>query len=253
MAGLIYETDYNVRPINVSQNLKFDLPTMVSEMIDCSGQQTDKLHGREGDPAEQEGLTWVLVQYLLKIDRLPDMHEDIILGTQPTQYNRFFAYRDFWIKDQAGDRIVEMHSVFALMDMKTRKLARMKDAYVEHYGTPKIKNLVRMPKVSPVDKEEAFFNDYRVRFFDIDYNRHVNNANYLIWSLDVLPEDFLLSHELKNLNITFEKEIYYGDTIRSFAEIEEKEGGLVVTRHSIETEGQANSHVECEWLKIKND
>ena len=35
---------------------------------------------------------------------------------------------------------------------------------------------------------------YRVRFYDIDSNQHVNNAMYFNWIIDVLGYDFLTTH-----------------------------------------------------------
>ena len=63
---------------------------------------------------------------------------------------------------------------------------------------------------------------YRVRFYDIDSNQHVNNAMYFNWLMDVLGYEFLIKHEVTQVTIRFDREVAYGHLIESHFQINEK-------------------------------
>lgn len=44
---------------------------------------------------------------------------------------------------------------------------------------------------------------------------HVNNANYLQWMLEVVPENICNDHQLASLKIHYKKETTYGSSILS--------------------------------------
>ena len=48
-----------------------------------------------------------------------------------------------------------------------------------------------------------------------DENQHVNNAQYLPWAESVLPEEYMISHQLKELWIEYRKEVPAGHTIHA--------------------------------------
>ena len=58
---------------------------------------------------------------------------------------------------------------------------------------------------------------FDVRFDDLDVNRHVNNANYIVWGFEPLDFDFRREHKLKIVDMVFKKEITYGSKVLSLA------------------------------------
>ena len=66
------------------------------------------------------GLTWVITNYSMEINRLPRVGEVISVTTQAMEYNKFFCYRNFWIHDEDGEELVKIESVFVLMDFGNR-------------------------------------------------------------------------------------------------------------------------------------
>lgn len=40
---------------------------------------------------------------------------------------------------------------------------------------------------------------------DTDFNRHINNAAYLVWALDSLPDSWLKNHQLTEFTCISEK------------------------------------------------
>mgnify|MGYP000688892819 FL=1 len=56
----------------------------------------------------------------------------------------------------------------------------------------KTKKLLRGPRYKAL--ENPIETLYRVRYFDLDMNGHVNNSKYLEWMLDVFDLDFLTKY-----------------------------------------------------------
>ena len=70
--------------------------------------------------------------------------------------------------------------------------------------------------------------EFKIRFDDIDVNQHVNNANYIVWAFETLPKEFKDTHKIKTLDMVFKKEIKFGNTVVSEAQIDDNLAKIVV-------------------------
>jgi len=52
-----------------------------------------------------------------------------------------------------------------------------------------------------------------VRYADIDFNLHANNAKYIEWAMDCLETDLVTSHRVKRFQINFNAEARLSDTL----------------------------------------
>ncbi|MBF0468757.1 MAG: hypothetical protein HQK61_07720 [Desulfamplus sp.] len=73
---------------------------------------------------------------------------------------------------------------------------------------------------------------FKVRMHDLDLNGHVNNAIFVEWAVETVPEEVLSRFFPAVIDVVFNKESLYGDTIISHTEIS-KPSGLPITYHSI--------------------
>ena len=164
----------------------------------------------------KHNLAWFLLKYRLEFDDYPEGIYDLTIKTEPRGYNKMFAYRDFYIMH--GDKqIGRATSTWTLVDLTTKSmsnaaevLANNKYMYLHdkreddlNYGK------IRLPEKFDLSK---FF---EVRFDDLDVNKHVNNANYIVWAIEPLDFEFRRSHKLKTVDMMFKKEITYGNTVLS--------------------------------------
>lgn len=218
---------------------------LINMIILVSTDQSDSLGITEKDLTNL-GFGWVITQYLIDISRIPHIDENLTLTTEAVSYNRFFCYRDFWVHDEAGNECAHIHAVFVLMDHKTRKMTRVLPEVIEPFGAEYTRRIERLEKPVGIMKEDtiAAKKSYDVRFFDIDPNQHVNNSKYFDWLLDSLSEDFLMSHDLKHMNIKYEKEIHYGHKIDSLVVIDN-----LTTHHQIKIGDDVYCEADCEWTK----
>ncbi|KRL57809.1 oleoyl-[acyl-carrier protein] thioesterase [Paucilactobacillus oligofermentans DSM 15707 = LMG 22743] len=227
---------------NVTVGMLINLAILVSE------KQSDAV-GLGPDIVGQFGGGWVITNYNIEITKLPKVGETVVLSTRATSYNRYFAFREFWIRDQAGNEYAHIASIFVYMDLTTRKMVQIPNEILQPFHSEEVKRIPRVGKLEAITSEELLLRqDYHVRYFDIDANQHVNNAHYFDWMLDVLGEDFMKTHRLKKMLIKYELEVRYGkDLVTSEVAIDD---ATLMTKHRIGTQGNLNAEANCWWEKL---
>ncbi|MEN0005004.1 MAG: hypothetical protein AAF798_12695, partial [Bacteroidota bacterium] len=54
---------------------------------------------------------------------------------------------------------------------------------------------------------------YLVRWYDLDFNKHLNNTIYVKWLLEACPQDVLEHGQLKRADFLFRAEAQLGDQV----------------------------------------
>ena len=237
-----YTTPHEVTAYECDVNGTMKLSTMIAVAIQVSEEQSNQLN-RGADFVQQFGLTWIVTNYQLFMQRLPKAGETVYVTTQAQEYNKYFCYRHFWITTQAGEELVRIETIFALMNVETRKMSSVSNEIIAPYESEKITKIKRYPKIEKVKNGMSL--PFRVRFYDIDGNQHVNNSIYFNWMMDVLGYDFLTKHVPAYMNIRFDKEVEYGNEIDSHYEIIQAE--TLQTRHEIRIGEQTYCEALIEW------
>ncbi|GAB6092623.1 acyl-[acyl-carrier-protein] thioesterase [Furfurilactobacillus curtus] len=201
----------------------------------------------------KQGLGWVITQYEMQIIRLPRDREQLSITTEAVSNDRYFANRQFFVRDIDGNLLVHIKAVYVVMDLMARKMIAIPEAIIAPYQAPNVKRIPRLARPQKITTDETLItNDYHVRYFDLDTNHHVNNARYFDWLLDPLGEDFLTNHRLQHVTIRFENEVRYGHTITSAVTTPQIVDGAIATKHRImgndEAKDQTYAEAELTWL-----
>lgn len=209
------------------------LSALMNHLVLCSEQQL--VHLQLGPEFMLGlGMGWVTTQYQIEIQRLPMLHENVRAVTRATQYNKFFCYRDFWLYDEQGNQLAFVRSIWVVISFATRKMIHLPTEVTERIASefkPEVVRFPRIPKVDwTIDTDAA--KSFRVRYFDIDSNRHVNNAHYFDWMLDSLSLDFLKSHVIESMSIKYDNEVRYGDEVVSRVELKDNQSQHQITNGS---------------------
>ena len=77
---------------------------------------------------------------------------------------------------------------------------------------------------------------------DIDSNRHINNAAYLVWALESLPEAWQEEHALIGIHLHFRKESHAGEQMKSLLFRQEN-----LTCHHIMQGDELRAEAVLEW------
>ena len=149
------------------------------------------------------GCTWVLVKNRLEIGRWPQPGEELTLTTWPMK-GRFALYpRCFELCDAAGEPIIRVESIWAIMDVESRTMLRGEERGIEMEGVEdgrlRPKRRLALPEggevytVTPTQEQ-------------IDENGHMNNAAYFDAVEPMLPAELQGRHPCL-ISVDYEHEI----------------------------------------------
>lgn len=162
-------------------------------------------------------LGWVVTSYSGRLgEKAPADGEHLVIGCKALAYNHLLAEREFWVRSEAGYDYARYRGLFVMLDLTKRQLVPIPHDAVAPFGMPQSLRLPKIERPHRIGTDDHLQScKYQVRFFDIDLNRHVNNAVYSDWMLDPLGADFLLHHRLTSFAIRYEQEVRYGQTVNS--------------------------------------
>ncbi|GFH42576.1 acyl-ACP thioesterase [Lactococcus hodotermopsidis] len=240
---LIYKNEFTVPyyESDVTGNIK--LPSLFNIALQLSGEQGAILNRSDQWTKAHYNYTWIVVEYEVDIQRLPVFNETMTIETFAKTYNKFFCYRDFIFYAENGDELLKISSTWVLIDVDTRKVAHVEDEIVAPYQSEKIKRIIRGHRFRELKLEPTCERNYFVRFNDIDQNGHVNNSKYLDWMIDMLDFDFLSTHVPQKIYLKYAKEVLYGVSVKSRAEVVGEQ-----SFHEILTD-DLNAQAEIIWRK----
>ncbi|BDZ30063.1 thioesterase [Lactiplantibacillus sp. WILCCON 0030] len=227
------------------------LATLIDIAILGSQDQSDAL-GLTTDFVQQHGVGWVVTQYAINVTRMPRLDEVVTIAVRGSAYNPYFAFREFWIRDANGEELAYITSIWVTMSQTTRKIVKINPELVAPYHSEATKRIPRLPRpISFETTADTISKPYQVRFFDIDPNRHVNNAHYFDWLLDTLPAEFLLQHDLKHVDVRYENEVKYGHTVTAEVNIlPTSDAEQVTTSHRIRLGDEKCCEVTIQWQML---
>jgi acyl-ACP thioesterase len=162
---------------------------------------------------ETYGIVWILMRLRLEVNRMPRLEEPVVIETWP-QPPQVRYDRDYVIKaGQDGELLVRAISSWILMDIETHDIVKGKVfEYACDIGESEraIDRLLRQLKApGPLSR----LDERPVRYSDIDYNLHVNNARYIDLIMDYYPLDFHLEYEVGAIEVNYINEIRPDETL----------------------------------------
>jgi acyl-ACP thioesterase len=202
-----YETDINKRAT----------PIAILKLMHETAQQNVMRLGISVWNLEPHHLAWVLMRQTVQIQRLPELGEQITILTYPAGFDRVFTFRDYQVFDTEKSCIIQSASTWLLMDTNQRKMTSIPDfvlALASDIPAPE-QCLPRCNFSFQGFQNANNIQQSQVGWFDLDYNAHVNNVQYVKWMLETLPEDILSKKSLHTLDIQFRAECRLGDKVEA--------------------------------------
>lgn len=251
LAEQIYHFEHELMYYECDQTGRLSVEMMVALMIAASEGQNAQL-GFDENAAQEFNGGWVIINYDTEImGDLPQAGDRVQIDTRVAAFNRFFVMREWKLLDKAGQCLAKVRGLFAFMDLQKRRMAPIPEAMLGPYSDQMVKRLPKLKSPAKSDLTDDWTGqDYHVRYYDIDANRHVNNARYFEWLLDPLPADFLLSHRPTAFQMNYHREVRMGETIQSYVSPISEQDGLLISHHRIQLGDQLCALAEFHWQKI---
>lgn len=164
---------------------------------------------------------WFLIKYHMEFDQYPCALDELVIKTEARGISKIIANRDFEIWTTDNKRLGRIASNWMLIDLNTKNILPLAKVAPQMPVFEKRETDLQFNKITPPE-ETNYKKTFEIRFDDIDVNQHVNNANYIVWALEVLPYEFRNKYRLKTLDINYKKEIAYGHSLISQAQFDEE-------------------------------
>ena len=219
----MYQFDSRVRYSEVNSEKQMTLVALVDYLQDCCTFQSEDM-GLGVDYLSAHHCAWVLSSWEIKIVRYPKLAEYITVATWPYSFKGFYGYRNFTIKDEAGEICAFANSVWVYMDTDAMRPARIakevQDAYI-----PVMNDAIQYEwsdrkiriEGTQVEKEPVL-----VQRFHIDTNHHMNNGKYILVAEEYLPEDF----KTESIRVEYKKAAVLGDLL--YPEVYMQQNGVTI-------------------------
>ena len=190
----MYSLKYKVTTSTCDSEGRLKLYSALQMMQDCSEMWIDSEPGVKQYFTEQN-MAQLLATRQVEIIRVPEYKEELkevttsVYGMKP-----MFGFRNTFIYDSQGNPCYKTWSMGAFVDKVAGKLKRVNDATIQSMTLePQLEMNYKDRRIILPKSDGEVLEPIRVLRADIDYNKHVNNANYVRMAMELLPEDYVVS------------------------------------------------------------
>ena len=146
----------------------------------------------------------------LEVLRVPRLMEKLTCSTYVYEVQGAFGYRNTAIYDEQGTPCYMSWVIACYANLETGRLSRIpREVQNTLQFPPRLDMTYGTRKIARPDAPLQPLAPIPVQRNDIDYNNHVNNAQYIRMALECLPEDF----QIGSLRVEYKKAVSPGSTI----------------------------------------
>ena len=219
----MYSLNYQVTTSTCDSEGKLKLYSALQMMQDCSEMWIDSEPGVKQYFTEQN-MAQLLATRQVEVIRVPDYKEKLTVTTSVYGMKPMFGFRNTFIYDSEGKPCYRTWSMGAFVDKTAGKLKRVDDATIASMRLePQLEMNYKDRRIILPKEDGTVLDPIRVLRADIDYNKHVNNANYVRMALELLPEGFMVH----GLRVEYRVAAKLGDVL--IPTIYEIEGGYIIS------------------------
>ena len=188
--SIVFRAEYEIRAAEIDSTKKITVPSLMQLMQEASLKHIIVLKASIWDLKKS---AWVLLVKEINVRRLPELGETVTIETYPAGIDRIFAFRDYRVFDAEGVCVADASSTWTLINLDTRNLERFPD-HILHLPLPEdIVPLKRCKRKITIPEGGNYSDSFKVNYFHLDWNSHVNNVNYLKFILEVNTDKLKIS------------------------------------------------------------
>lgn len=171
---------------------------------------------------------WVLSRIAIEVFEYPKNDTVMVLNTWVSNVNRLFTERYFSFEDSDGKSIGYAKSLWASIDLKTRKPTNVLELEgLSDYIVEKENPIEGMTKIPALKNDFVVASDFIVKYSDVDINKHLNSMKYIEHFVDVFDIEMFREKEIRRIEINYVSEGRYGTKL-DILKREESDGIFVL-------------------------
>lgn len=202
---------FTVQPFEVDFKGDLTFPLFISNLLNTAGHHADE-RGFGIKHLNLEHHTWVLSRLALELDRLPQNGETIKMQTWIEGVMRSFTQRNFQIEGEDGQKIGYARSIWAMIDLETRKPVSLAGQVIEQFICDKECPIGKSGKI--IMPQGDMTSNFIVKYSDLDINQHMNSAKYVEHIMDEFNIEEIAEKKMKRFEIEYAEECRFGERIR---------------------------------------
>ncbi len=208
----IWQENYRIRSYEVDCCNRLSILSAFNYMQEAASRHAEAL-GVSIHQLLAENKTWLLSRLKINISDYPGWNDRIRVNTWSSGAQQSFALRDFELTDTDHRPFAKALSAWLVIDLQRRRPIRI-GPFLERLKPIEGRHILDggLDKLPPL-KQHTHEIRFVVRYSDLDINQHVNNVKFVEWVIESLPPAVLNSMILKELEINFLAEAFYGDQI----------------------------------------
>ncbi len=206
-------------PFHVDFTGRLFMGVLGNHLLNCAGFHAEE-RGFGMAEINESNYTWVLSRLAVELEEMPRQYEEFSIDTWVENVYRLFTDRNFSVYGKDGKVYGYARSVWAMINMNTRKPA---DLLTLHGGH--IVDYILKDKPCPINKPDRIkvggqmpVRTIDTYYNDIDINGHVNSIKYMEHVLDLFPKDWYAEHAIRRFEMAYVAESYFGDTLSFYRE-----------------------------------
>lgn len=198
-----------------------------------------------------QDIGWLLLSGYMQMERYPALKEKITIKTWLSLYKNIRGYRENIIYDAQGNIIGRAKGQWLFYNIAKRRPVPIYEEIQNQWSFhPEVS--VDHDILSPLNISESvdYSSRFKVRRFDLDSNKHVNNLRYLQWLLETIPDEIMDNSFLHTIDGRFLEEAHLEDSLISESKVLD---GFQNFSHGIRNEksNRLCASAQTSWRTIK--
>lgn len=213
MSELLYSLEKEVTSVDTDFNLEVKLSTLFLYFQEVSSLHSEVLGVGKKQTIDKD-LHWVISRFEVEVIKMPRYGDKIIINTYPGKDNQLFFYRHYFITDLKGNILVRANSIWVILNALTHQVVRDPfKGYLlpQHHEDGELDNPGKI-----VESASNYLYSKKVRYSDIDLNKHFNNTRYIELIQDSFDLDYYKDHKIKNILINYVQEFVVNDEVEVY-------------------------------------
>lgn len=189
---------------------------------------------------------WVLSRMAIEIYEYPKNETSFEINTWVAEVNKIFTERCFSFVDESGKEIGFARSIWASIDIETRKPTNVLELdglsdFIDKNKPCPIEGMKKVLAIKDIEPIDHFF----VKYSDVDINGHLNSMKYIEHFVDMFDLSVFKESEIRRFEINYVNEAHYGSKLQLLKK--EESNGIYI----LEMLGEDNTNVSLSRVTWK--
>ena len=211
--------EYFVRASDTDMFYNAALPFYFDAMQEMGGEHAARMGIAISDMMRERNWTWVITRTRAVFHQQDVWQDTVKLETWAQRGFRLHCPRVVKGYGKNGSLSFEAMTLWAIIDLARKRPLRPSEVEAmiklpekaEHWQDPDIGKLQRFDDASIIEKWPVH---YPVpTYFDIDYNKHINNVVYVRWMVSAMDEDFLQNYVPEIVDVQWVHQTFRNDKV----------------------------------------